>query len=115
MIIFRERNFPRRLKDSQSYPIFKVGNENDFGNYRPIPVLSCFSKILEKIMYKRLYNHLSEHNLLYQKQFGFQQGHSTEHAIMQLIDQINGKLIIFIDLSKAFDTVNHVMELKGKT
>ena len=51
-------------------------------------VLSC-SKTPEKIMYKRLFNHLSEHNLLYQKQFGFQQGHSTEHAVMQLIDQIN--------------------------
>ena len=65
-------------------------------------------------MYKRLYNHLSEHNLLYQKHFGFQQGHSTEHAIMRLIDHINDKfekncftLGVFIDLSKVFDTVNH--------
>ena len=64
-------------------------------------------------MYKRLSKHLSEHNLLYQKQFGFQQGHSTEHAIMQLIDQINEKserncftLDTLID-SKAFDTVDH--------
>ena len=65
-------------------------------------------------MYKRLFNYLSEHNLLYQKQFGFQQGHSTEHAVMQLIDQINDTfenncftLGIFIDLSKAFNTVDH--------
>ena len=65
-------------------------------------------------MYKRLFNYLSEHNLLYQKQFGFQQGQSTEHAVMQLIDQINDKLEkncftfgIFIDLSAAFDTVGH--------
>ena len=65
-------------------------------------------------MYKRLSNHLSEHNLLYQKQFGFQQSHATDHAIMQLIDQINDKLEnncftldILIDLSKAFDTVDH--------
>ena len=58
------------------------------GNYRPITVLPCFSKVLEKIMYNRLYIHLSENNLLYKKQFGFQQKHSTEHAIIQLIDQI---------------------------
>ena len=63
-------------------------------------------------MYKRLFNHLSEHNLLYQKQFGFQQGHSTKHAIMQLIDEIIDKfenncftLGIFINFSQAFDTV----------
>ena len=65
-------------------------------------------------MYKRLSNHLSEHNFLHHNQFGFQQGHSTEHAIIQPIDQINDKfenncftLGTFIDLSKAFDTVNH--------
>ena len=118
LYIFRlsleEGIFPDDLKTAKVTPIFKAPDENDFGNYWQIYVLSCFSKILEKIMYKRLYNHLSEHNLLYQKQFGFQQGHSTEHAIMQLIDQINDKfekncftLGIFIDLSKAFVTVNH--------
>ena len=85
-----------------------------FFNYQPITILPCFSKILEKIMCKRPFNHLSEHNLLYQKQFGFQQGHSMEHATIQLIDQINDKfsnyyftLGIFIDLSKAFDTLHH--------
>ena len=74
--------FPDDLKAAKVTPIFKAGDENDFGNYWPISVLSCFSKILEKIMYKRLFNHLSEHNVLYQNQFGFQQGHSTEHAIV---------------------------------
>ena len=78
----RGRNFPRWLKDSQSYAVFKVGDENNFGSYWPISALSCFSKVLEKIMYERLFNHLSEHSLLYHQQFGFQQGHSTEHAIM---------------------------------
>ena len=93
---------------------FKAGDKNEFDNYRPISVLPCFSKILERIMYKRLYNHLLNQNILYRKQFGFQQGHSTEHAILQLIDQINDNfeknyftLGVFIDLSKAFDTVDH--------
>ena len=65
-------------------------------------------------MYNRLYKHLTENNLLYKKQFDFQQKHSTEHAILQLIDQINNNfeknqftLGIFIDLTKAFDTVDH--------
>ena len=60
--------FTHDLKTAKVTPIFKAPDENHFGNYRPISVLSCFSKILEKIMYKRLYSHLSEHNLLYQKQ-----------------------------------------------
>ena len=63
--------FPDDLKTAKVTPIFKAGDENNIGNYRPISVLSWFSKIIEKIMYKRLLNHLSEHNLLYQKQSGF--------------------------------------------
>ena len=65
-------------------------------------------------MYNRLYKHLKDNNILYRKQFGFQEKHSTEHAIMQLVDQINCSfeknlytLGIFIDLSKVFDTVDH--------
>ena len=106
--------FPDELKIARVTPIYKTGDKNDFGNYRPISVLPCFSKMLERIMYKRLYNHLSQNHMLYPKQFGFQKSHSTEHAIIQLTDQINSsfeknnfKLGVFIDLSKAFDTVDH--------
>ena len=58
---------PDDLKTAKGTPIFKAGDENDSGNYRPISVLSCFSKILEKIIYKRLFNHLSEHKVTFSK------------------------------------------------
>ena len=59
--------FPNDFKTAKVTSIFKVGDENDFGNYWSISVLPCFTMILETIMYKRLFNHLSQHNLLYQK------------------------------------------------
>ena len=106
--------FSDELKIDRVAPIYKTGDENDFGNYRPISVLPRFSKMLEEIVYKRLYNHLSQNHILYPKQFGFQKSHLTEHAIIQLIDQINSSLEknhftlgVFIDFSMVFDTVHH--------
>ena len=58
------------------------------GNYRPISVLSCFSEILERIIYNRLFKFLAANEILYIKQFSFEEGYSTEHAINQLTDQI---------------------------
>ena len=105
---------PDKLKIARVTPIFKKGNSTRITNNRPISVLPCFSKLLEHIMYNRLYKFLVENNILYQKQFGFQNAHSTEHAILELANQITdafsqGKytLGIFIDLPNAFDTVNH--------
>ena len=63
--------FPDDLKIVCVTPDFKGGDEKDLGNYRPISVLPCFSKVLERIMYNRLYNHLMKNNILYSKQFGF--------------------------------------------
>ena len=68
--------FPDALKIAKVTPVFKSGDSCEVGNYRPISVLSCFSKILERLMYNRLYNHLVNQNLLYKKQFGFQKKHS---------------------------------------
>ena len=106
--------FPDELEIGRVTRLFKNGSDSDLGNYRPISVLPCFSKIYEKIMYKHLYKHLSDNNILYRKQFGFQEKLSTKHAIMQLVNQINCSfeenlytLGTFIDLSKAFDSVDH--------
>ena len=71
--------FPDKLKIARVTPSFKKGSDSELGNYRPMSVLPCFSKILEKIMYNRFYKHLKEKGILYKKQFGFQQKHSTEH------------------------------------
>ena len=75
-------------------PIFKGGLNWNLRNYKPIFVLPFFSKILERMLYNRLYKYLTDNNILYKKQFGFQRGQSTEHAIIQLVDQINNNFVI---------------------
>ena len=99
--------------------IYKAGYSSDISNYRPISVLPCFSKILERLMYNRLYKYLKENNILYEKQFDLQSGYSTNDAIVQLVDKIfysfekeQFALGGFIDLPKAFDTVDHSTLLK---
>ena len=106
--------FPDNLKIARVTPVFKNGNNTLVTNYRPISLLPCFSKLLERIMNNCLYIFLLENNILYQKQFGFQNAHSAEHTILQLVNRITeafsqakNTLGIFIDLSQAFDTVNH--------
>ena len=73
--------FPDQLKLSKVTPIFKTGEKFKLTNYRPISVLPCFSKILKRIVYNKLYKHLQENNILYHKQFGFQKSNSTVNAI----------------------------------
>ena len=107
-------SFPDRLKYSEIKPIYKKGDKTQISNYRPISILPVFSKIFEKVLYKRLYNHLSLNNILAKEQFGFRCNTSTEMAIYTLINNIlsslNTKTLVgglFFDLQKAFNCVNH--------
>ena len=116
---FEKGFFPDHMKIAKLTPVFKGGDSADLSNYHPISVLSCFFKILERLMYNRLYRHLSNSKILYPKQSGFQKGHSTASALLQLVDQIYKSferdeytIGVFIDLSKAFDTIDHYILLK---
>ena len=107
-------NFPDILKVGKITPVYKKGNRENIENYRPISTLPIFGKIFEKIIYSRLYRFLSSEGVLDDSQFGFRPGHSTVHAIKHSVNIINDShkankhvVGIFIDLSKAFDTLDH--------
>ena len=80
--------FPEKMKIAKIMPLFKNGNPENITNYRSISILPCFSKVLQCIMYNQLYKYLWEKKFLYSKQSGFQKGHSTEHTIVHIVDQI---------------------------
>ena len=110
---------PDNLKIALVTPVFKANEKKKFINYRPISVLSCFSKLLEKLMYKRLIQFIEKNKILSKHQYGFRQNRSTELAITELVDKITKAIDrgeytvgIFLDLSKAFDTINHGILIK---
>ena len=111
---FEEGVFPSLNKEADVCPIFKQFDRNKCENYRPISLLSNISKIFERVMYTRLENFLNLSEILYRFQFGFRKGFSTNHALLSIVEQIRSALDkkmftcgVFIDLEKAFDTVNH--------
>ena len=114
-----EGYFPQELKIAKIIPLYKANDPGKFNNYRPISLLSVFSKILERIMYDRLYNFLIKKKKLYLYQFAFQKFKSTNMALICLQEKLISKLEkgeigigIFIDFRKAFDTVDHAILLE---
>ena len=107
-------NFPTDMKIAKVTPIYKSDSRDEFSNYRPISLLPNFSKILEKLMSNRLNDFLNQNNILFEQQYGFRQKLSTDFALIELSDKIAEAIDkkkfmigIFVDLSKAFDTLNH--------
>ena len=106
--------YPSQLKLSRVKPLFKSGDQSRFCNYRPISLLPSLSKIFERVIFDQLLDYFTNNNLLCLDQFGFRPGHSTELAALRLVDHLITQLDscrvptnIYIDLSKAFDTLNH--------
>ena len=100
--------FPSVLKTAKVVPVFKKDSKLDYSNYRPISLLSNIEKILEKLMYKRLYTFLNK-NVIYNLQFGFRQQYSTSHALINTTENIRKALDdgnigcgVFVDLTKSF-------------
>ena len=106
--------YPDKLKIVKVIPIDKGGCTQDLNNFRPISLLSIFDKITEKILHLKLYRFLESNNILFQQQYGFRKNNSTAYALIQITEQIKESIDkgkfgcgIFIDLRKAFNTVNH--------
>jgi len=110
--------FPDLLKIAKVTPIYKKGDKHLFENYRPVSVLSSVSKVFEKVLYVQIFDYFSKNKLFYSSQYGFRQNHSTEFAILEVIDRVIKEMDsnrlpvnIYLDLSKAFDTLDHTILL----
>ena len=106
--------FPNKLKIAKVLPLFKKDDPTIMDSYRPISLLTAISKLFEKVVFSQLYEYFHKNNLFYDSQYGFLKNHSTEYAAMELTDKVlkdidekNISLAIFMDLSKAFDTLDH--------
>ena len=111
--------FPQRLKHAIVKPLFKNSNKSIPSNYRPISLLTSFSKVFEKVMYSRLINYFNSNNIITPSQFGFRKGMSMDMAtfklileILEALDKKQYAMGIFCDLAKAFDCINHDLLLQ---
>ena len=106
--------YPHLLKHAKVIPVYKTGDETDPCNYRPISLLSVFNRLFEKLVYKRLRSYCEKNGIFFSSQYGFRDNCSTQHAILDILNKIQSKTDAklfscgtFIDLKRAFDTVDH--------
>lgn len=111
--------FPDKMKIAKVLPLYKAGDEHEVSNYRPVSILTQFSKVLEKLFEKRLRKYIDNNKLLFDGQYGFRVNRSTGLALTEVVNTIlnaidNKKhcIGVFIDLKKAFDTVDHTLLIK---
>ena len=109
---------PDTLKIAKVIPLFKKGDQEQIDNYRPISILQAISKIIEKVIFIQLYDNFNTNSLFYKSQYGFHHKHSAELAVLEIVDKISYQMdnsetpiSIFVDLSKAFDLLDHNIRL----
>ena len=111
--------FPDTMKNALIVPLYKSKNREMVTNYRPISLLITISKLIEKVVYKQVYDYLNTTGQIYKSQYGFRSAHSCEHAIGELLGNIvkniqlgKDTVTLMLDLSKAFDTLQHSVVFK---
>ena len=110
--------FPDELKIAKVIPLFKKDDPKLLKKYRPISLLPTISKVIEKIIFTQLSTYFNENKLIFDNQYGFRPKHSTEYAALERVDRIitnmdtkEVPIIIFLDQSRAFDTIDHTILL----
>ena len=110
--------FPDKLKIAKVIPLFKKDDNKSFRNYRPISLLYSISKFFERVVFNQLYDYLTSNGLLYESQYEFRKYHSTELAALEFTDRIRQEMdakkipfSVFLDLSEAFNTLDHTILL----
>ena len=113
-LCIREGKYPQDFKVARIVPIFKSEDPTQFSNYRPVSVLPVLSQIFERVINARLVNFFTRNDVIIPGQYGFRSGHSTSMAIMDMVEKVRAAwadkdlaLGVFMDLKKAFDTVDH--------